>query len=107
MRSTRLIDIAASAVVTIGMSSGAQANLISAFYRHVRKTKLTGRGYPLAFDLFSFRALMNGALVALALATAISLYGALALNAWTAVVVGFVLVMGFVWVLLIKPEPTG
>jgi hypothetical protein len=49
------------------MSSGAQANLTSAFYRPVRKTKLTGRGCPLAFDLFSFRALMIGALVALAL----------------------------------------
>ncbi len=51
------------------------------------------------------RALMIGALVALALTTAISLYGALALNAWPAVVVEFVLVMGFVWVLFIKPEP--
>jgi hypothetical protein len=48
------------------MSSGAQANLTSAFYRPVRKTKLTGRGCPLAFDLFSFRALMIDALVALA-----------------------------------------
>jgi hypothetical protein len=107
MRSTGLIGIAASAVVAIGMSSGAQANLTSAFYRPVRKTKLTGRGCPLAFDLFSFRALMIGALVALALTTAISLYGALALalNAWPAVVVEFVLVMGFVWVLFIKPEP--
>jgi len=53
------------------------------------------------------RALMIGALVALALTTAISLYGALvlALNAWPAVVVELVLVVGFVWVLLIKPEP--
>ena len=53
------------------------------------------------------RALMIGALFALALTTAISLYGALglALNAWPAVVVEFVLVMGFVWVLFIKPEP--
>ena len=50
---------------------------------------------------------MIGALVTLALTTAISLYGALALalNAWPAVVVEFVLVMGFVWVLFIKPEP--
>jgi hypothetical protein len=49
---------------------------------------------------------MIGALVALALTTAISLYGALALalNAWPAVV-EFVLVMGFVWVLYVKPEP--
>ena len=53
------------------------------------------------------RSLMIGALVALALTTAISLYGALALalNAWPAVAVEFVLVMGFVWVLFIKPEP--
>jgi hypothetical protein len=51
------------------------------------------------------RALMIGALVALALTTAISLYGALALNAWPAVVVEFVLVTGFVCVLFVKPEP--
>src|SRR5258708_5619493 len=29
-------------------------NLVSAFYRPARKTKLTGRGCPFAFDLFSF-----------------------------------------------------
>jgi uncharacterized BrkB/YihY/UPF0761 family membrane protein len=53
------------------------------------------------------RALMIGALFTLALTTALSLYGALglALNAWPAVVVEFVLLMGFVWVLFIKPEP--
>lgn len=53
------------------------------------------------------RALMIGALVALALTTTISLYGALvlALNAWPAVVVESALLMGFVWVLCIKPEP--
>jgi len=53
------------------------------------------------------RALMIGALFTLALTTALSLYGALvlALNAWPAVVVEFVLVMGFVWALFIKPEP--
>lgn len=53
------------------------------------------------------RALMIGALVALASTTVISIYGALALalNAWPAVIVEFVLVMGFVWVLFIKPEP--
>ena len=53
------------------------------------------------------RALMIGALFTLALTTVISLYGALglALNAWPAVIVEFVLVMGFVWVLFIKPEP--
>lgn len=53
------------------------------------------------------RALMIGAFVALALTTAISVYGAvaLALNAWPAVAVESVLLMGFVWVLFIKPEP--
>lgn len=53
------------------------------------------------------RALMIGALFTLALTTALSLYGALglALNAWPAVVVEFVLAMGFVWALFIKPEP--
>ena len=52
------------------------------------------------------RALMIGALFALALTTAISLYGALALglNAWPAVVVEFALTVGFVWVLFIRPE---
>ena len=53
------------------------------------------------------RHLMIGALTALALTTAISLYGALVLglNAWHAVIVEFALVAGFVWVLFIKPEP--
>jgi hypothetical protein len=53
------------------------------------------------------RALMIGAFFTLALTTALSVYGAvgLALNAWPAVGVEFVLVMGFVWVLFIKPEP--
>src|SRR5215469_943627 len=53
------------------------------------------------------RALMVGAFVALALTTVISVYGAiaLALNAWPAVIVESVLVLGFVWVLFIKPEP--
>lgn len=53
------------------------------------------------------RHLMIGALVALALTTAMSLYGALALslNAWPAVIVEFALVAGFVWVLFVKPEP--
>ncbi len=53
------------------------------------------------------RALMIGAFVALALTTAISVYGAvaLALNAWPTVAVESVLLMGFVWVLFIKPEP--
>ena len=53
------------------------------------------------------RAVMIGALVSLALTATLSLYGALALalNAWPAVVVESVLVVGFVWVLFIKPEP--
>jgi uncharacterized BrkB/YihY/UPF0761 family membrane protein len=53
------------------------------------------------------RDLMIGAFVALALTTVISVYGALALslNAWPAVVVESGLVLGFVWVLFIKPEP--
>ena len=53
------------------------------------------------------RDLMIGAFVALALTTAISVYGALALslNAWPAVAVESGLVLGFVWVLFIKPEP--
>ena len=52
------------------------------------------------------RAVMIGAFVSLALTTALSLYGALALalHAWPAVVVESVLVVGFVWVLFIKPE---
>src|SRR6266853_1757333 len=54
MRSTRLLGIAASAVVAIGMSSGAQANLVSAFYRPARKTKLTGRGCPLPLIFSAF-----------------------------------------------------
>lgn len=53
------------------------------------------------------RALMIGAFFALALTTAISMFGALAmgLNAWPAVVVEFALASGFAWVLFIKPEP--
>ena len=53
------------------------------------------------------RHLMIGALIALALTTTLSLYGALtlSLNAWPAVIVEFALVTGFVWVLFVKPEP--
>jgi len=52
------------------------------------------------------RALMTGALVSLALTTALSLYGALALglNAWPAVVVELVLTAGLTWVMFIRPE---
>ncbi len=53
------------------------------------------------------RALMTGAFVALAISTALSVYGALALalNAWPAVIIESILLAGFVWVLFIKPEP--
>jgi len=53
------------------------------------------------------RALMIGALVALTLTTIVSVYGALSqgLNAWPAVGTESALVLGFVWVLFIKPEP--
>jgi len=52
-------------------------------------------------------ALMISAFISLALTTALSLYGALALglNAWPAFAVEFVLTLGFAWVLFIKPEP--
>ena len=52
------------------------------------------------------RALMTGALVSLALTTALSLYGALALelNAWPAVVVELVLTAGLTWVIFVRPE---
>jgi len=53
------------------------------------------------------RALMIGAFVSLALTTALSLYGAVALglNAWVASAVEFVLTAGLAWVLFVKPEP--
>jgi hypothetical protein len=52
------------------------------------------------------RAIMMGSLVAWVLTDALSLYGVtLGLNAWPATVVELVLVLGFAWVLFIKPEP--
>jgi hypothetical protein len=53
------------------------------------------------------RALMIGAFVSLALTTALSLYGALALglNAWAASAIEFVLTAGLGWVLFVRPEP--
>jgi hypothetical protein len=53
------------------------------------------------------RAILLGSLVCWVLTDALSLYGALALglNAWWPVAVESALVVGFVWVLLIKPEP--
>jgi len=53
------------------------------------------------------RALMIGAFVSLALTTALSLYGTLALglNAWAPFIVELVLTLGLAWVLFIKPEP--
>ena len=46
-------------------------------------------------------------LIGLALTTALSLYGAVALglNAWVASAVEFVLTAGLAWVLFVKPEP--
>ena len=53
------------------------------------------------------QAILVGSLVCWVLTDALSLYGAMALglNAWSPFVVEFVLVVGFVWVLFIKPEP--
>jgi hypothetical protein len=53
------------------------------------------------------RAILIGSLVAWVLTDALSLYGALTLglNAWPAFGVELALVVGFVWVLFIKPEP--
>jgi hypothetical protein len=52
-------------------------------------------------------AILMGSLVAWVLTDALSLYGALTLglNAWPAFGVELALVVGFVWVLFIKPEP--
>ena len=54
------------------------------------------------------RAVLVGSLVCWVLTDALSLYGALALglNASGAVAVESALVVGFAWVVLIKPEPT-
>lgn len=53
------------------------------------------------------RAVLIGSLIAWIMTDALSLYGALSLglNAWPAFGVEFVLVVGFVWVVLVKPEP--
>ena len=53
------------------------------------------------------RALMIGTLVAMALTTALSLYGALTLdlNAWAPFVTELVLSSGLAWVLFIEAEP--
>ena len=53
------------------------------------------------------RAILAGSLVCWVLTDALSLYGALALglNAWAPFVVELALVVGFTWVLLVKPEP--
>ena len=53
------------------------------------------------------RAIVVGSLVCWVLTDALSLYGALALglNAWWPFVVELALVVGFVWVLFITPEP--
>jgi hypothetical protein len=53
------------------------------------------------------RAILVGSLVCWVLTDALSVYGALALglNAWGAVAVESALVVGFAWVLWVKPEP--
>jgi hypothetical protein len=53
------------------------------------------------------RAILVGSLVCWVLTDALSLYGALALglNAWWPFGIELALVVGFVWVLFIKPEP--
>ena len=53
------------------------------------------------------RAILVGSLVCWVLTDALSLYAALALglNAWWPFGVELILVVGFVWVLFIKPEP--
>ena len=53
------------------------------------------------------RAILVGSLVGWVLTDALSLYGALALglNAWGPFAVESALVIGFAWVLLVKPEP--
>jgi len=53
------------------------------------------------------RAILLGSLVAWVLTDALSLYGALALglNAWWPFVVELALVLGFAWVVLVRPEP--
>lgn len=63
-----------------------------------------GRNVP---NTHARRALMIGAFVSLALTTALSLYGALALglNAWPPFAVELTLTLGLAWVLFIKSEP--
>jgi len=53
------------------------------------------------------RAILVGSLVCWVLTDALSLYGAVALglNAWWPFVVELALVIGFAWVVIIKPEP--
>jgi len=60
-----------------------------------------------ALNTLARRALMMGAFVSLALTTALSVYGALALqlNAWAPSAIEGVLTLGLAWVLFIRPEP--
>ena len=55
------------------------------------------------------RAILAGSLFGWVLTDVLSLYGALALglNAWWPVGIESALVVGFAWVLFIKPEPAG
>jgi len=59
-------------------------------------------------DAQAMRAVLWGSLVGWVLTDALSLYGALALglNAWWPFVVELALVLGFVWVLFVAPEPS-
>ena len=59
-----------------------------------------------ASDTEARQAILMGSLVCWVLTDALSLYGALALglNAWWPFVVELALVLGFVWVLFIRPE---
>jgi hypothetical protein len=67
-------------------------------------TAWLGRGTP---NTQSRRALIIGIFVGTTLTVACSLYGAvgLGLNAWPAFVAEFLLFLGYVWILFIKPEP--
>lgn len=59
-------------------------------------------------DARARRSVMLASLVSWVVTDVLSLYGALwlGLNAWSPFVVELVLVIGFVWALFVKPEPT-
>ncbi len=76
----------------------------SAYILGLVVTVWMGRSLP---NTQARRALMMGTFVAIALTSATSLYGALALglSTWFPFISEFLLAVGFVWVLFIKPEP--